>query len=741
MKSDPLRLAWLFNEAGMIDEATFESFTQRRGPQAKSTIMDILKKDVSLRSIREIFTMDLTDITLVRKAPEKRPEPTLHSALSQAVHLSDAEIKSLLNAWKPSVAGLIGVLCEAGVIQDKPESAAAGLGKGAGVYGRMIEKGWLDSKILNQVAASASFPAKKMNRLLLALNFMRFNGILEPEDCDGILKTVQTHGPERTPQLNEQVIAFIDSEPDLPEIDLSEVDPPETLRRSLPVSVVRQSLLLPVQKSKGFLEIVNTDPFDVAMIDTLSLLTGVPVVAYYAPTPYLIRRIQEIFPQGAGEGAGAPQEPVAVPRLRTSAVAKAQTAAPAPLPGGGRVASARVEEPLPSPDDIVDNRSAVELVSSIVEGGIRHRATDVHLEPSDGGLRIRYRIDGRLRDVMRVPASLVLSVISRIKVLSNLDVTERRRPQDGHFSLKMGESAYDFRVSTLPTHSGEKTVIRILDASRVMYNLQGLGMEDDLCAMVHKWISRPHGLLLVTGPTGCGKTSTLYAALSTINGEEKNIVTIEDPVEYQLDGINQVQVDPNIELGFAQGLRSVLRQDPDVIMVGEIRDQETARIAMRAALTGHLVFSTLHTNTAVGAVATLGQMGIEPYMVVSAISGVVSQRLLRTLCPQCKEAFTPSKELLQNLRTFETKGRKRLFRAKGCDACLGTGYHGRTGVFELLPLSDPVCSAILARKSEAELTDVARQFGFISMLENALLKLHAGITSPEEVMEALIVEE
>jgi general secretion pathway protein E len=244
----------------------------------------------------------------------------------------------------------------------------------------------------------------------------------------------------------------------------------------------------------------------------------------------------------------------------------------------------------------------------------------------------------------------------------------------------------------------------------------------------------------VTGPTGSGKTSTLYAALNTINGDEKNIVTIEDPVEYRLQGINQVNVDPNIELGFASGLRAILRQDPDVIMVGEVRDMETAKIAMRAALTGHLVFSTLHTNTAVGAIATLGQMGIEPYMVVSAISGVISQRLVRALCQECKKAFTPKSDVLANLKITGST-RKRMFRAVGCPACLQTGYHGRTGLFELMPMNEKIGGAILSRQSEGDIVARAREAGCASLLDNAIRKLYEGITSPEEIVETVFIEE
>ena len=593
----------------------------------------------------------------------------------------------------------------------------------------MIDKGLLDSKVLHKIVNQSNSPLKKINRLLLSLNLLKYNGILETSDCDEILKNVQSNGKD-SPRLNQEIVAFIDSEPEMPEADFSQFELTENLRRSIPLSVIRQNLALPLRRAKGILEIATPDPFDETLIDMLSVLTGAAVVAYHAPTGLLIRQIQEVF------SPMEKTETVTAVKAAPSASATSYAAPARPV----LAAAPSIEEPVSSYEEMADNQSAVELVSSVIEGGINNRATDVHLEPHEGHLRVRYRIDGRLRNIMRIPPPLVLSVISRIKVMSTLDVTERRRPQDGHFSLKMGDNAFDFRVSTLPTHNGEKIVIRILDASRVMFSLQGLGMEQDLCDQVSKWISRPHGLVLVTGPTGCGKTSTLYASIQQINNEARNIVTIEDPVEYQLEGINQVQVDNNIDLSFAEGLRSILRQDPDVIMVGEIRDQDTARIAMRSALTGHLVFSTLHTNTAPGAIATLGQMGIEPYMLVSAITGVISQRLVRTLCPECKKAFTPRQELLQNLRiTSATK--KKMYRAEGCGACLGTGYRGRTGLFELFPISEKIGEAILARKGEADLIALAREQGFKSLMENAIAKLYAGQTSPEEVLETIMVDE
>ncbi|MBN1868154.1 type II/IV secretion system protein [Candidatus Sumerlaeota bacterium] len=727
MRSDPFRMAWLFREAGMIDSDTYASFVERQQEQSKS-LMDVLKQDVSLRSsrdllgfsvrgLRDLMTMEI-DLTFSPKESKESKRPQvgmIHDALSQPVYLTDDDIKTMVSASKPSAEELTAILGQAGVSAPQSKKAAEGSGRGNPID-RLIRSGLLTPRAVNRAVAGVTWPVKKMNRLQLALNLLRFNDVLSQSDCDEILKACEDKGEDRIPVLNDEIMAFIDSEPQIPEIDVAEIQPADTLRRAMPESFIRQNLVLPHRRNRGVLEIAVSDPFFLPLSDTLSLLMGTPVLAFAASAQRLISRINQLY----GASPVAPAQPA--------------------MTRAGDTPAASADVSVDFPDQLIDSRSAVELVSTVVEGAIRHRATDIHLEPSAAGLRVRYRIDGRLRQIVEIPRALVLSIVSRIKVLANLDVTERRHPQDGHFSLAIANGAFDFRVSTLPTHQGEKTVIRVLDKSQVMHSLEDLGMLPVQCEEVRRWISRPHGLVLVTGPTGSGKTSTLYAALNTINAETKNIVTIEDPVEYRIEGINQVQVDANIELGFADGLRAILRQDPDVIMVGEVRDPETARIAMRAALTGHQVLSTLHTNTAVGAFATLGHMGIDSYTLVSAVSGVISQRLLRKLCPECRKAFTPGPEVLKSLR-IEKAARKRMYRAKGCDECLNTGYRGRSGVFELLPMNDALAEGILSGKNEGDLVAVNRAKGFASMLSNVAARLQSGDTSPEEVLEVLLDEE
>jgi len=706
----------------MIDSDTYKKCGEKTEAQSKS-LMDLLKQDVSVKSVHELLTMEIGLSTFTGSAKKKKSSP-LRDALSQPLYATDDGVRHIVSAWRPPIEDLVNALDDAAAL-DRPKAEALEIiGKGPGAYNRLVEKGYLNRRTLNQVTTNAKTPLRKLNRLHLALALLKFNDVLSQEDCDEILDRFQKKGDEEIPRLNKEITAFVESEPDMPGVDPREVNPGDALRRSLPVTFIHQNLFLPLRRSKGVLEIVMADPFYVALTDSLSLLTGLPVLGFHAPEPAIIARVNEIFP---AQDASA-----------TAAKAGKRPAAEAPPPEPSAAVGGAPREA--APEEMADSRSAVELVSSIIEGGVEHRATDVHLEPRDGALHVRYRIDGRLRKVLIVPPALVLSVVSRIKVLANLDVTERRRPQDGHFSLTIGEGAFDFRVSTLPTHLGEKVVIRILDASRVMHSLEDLGMLPDQCKRVGRWISRPHGMLLVTGPTGAGKTSTLYAALNSVNSETKNVVTIEDPVEYRLEGINQVQVEPHFDLNFASGLRSILRQDPDIIMVGEVRDPETARIAMRAALTGHMVFSTLHTNTAAGAIATLGQMGIEPYMVTTAVTGIVNQRLVRRLCGECKKRFTPTQALLHSLK-IEEKSRKRMYRAEGCPRCLNTGYLGRVGVFELMAMGEEIIHAILERRSEPELTALARRSGFPSLLEIGVAKIHEGVTSPEEIMETIITDE
>jgi len=387
--------------------------------------------------------------------------------------------------------------------------------------------------------------------------------------------------------------------------------------------------------------------------------------------------------------------------------------------------------------DLLDEKSEapiIKLVNLLLTGALKDRASDIHIEPYQFTVKVRYRIDGILYDVLNLPRRIQSPLVSRIKIMSKLNIAEKRLPQDGRIEIRLGDRNVDIRVSVLPTSFGERVVLRLLDKTQALLQLTDLGMEEKTGHLFSRLIKFPFGIILVTGPTGSGKTTTLYTALTAINSSEINIITIEDPIEYQIDGIGQIQVNPKIDLTFAQGLRSIVRQDPDVILVGEIRDRETAEIAIQSSLTGHLVFSTLHTNDAAGAVTRLIDMGIEPFLVTSSIVAVVAQRLVRVLCPKCKEAYIPGDEALAHLGIdAHTLGHHTLYRKRGCAACMYTGYRGRTAIFEIMIMEDAVKKLVLKTSDANLIHEEALKQGMKPLLDAGVGKVLAGVTTPEEV--------
>lgn len=400
-----------------------------------------------------------------------------------------------------------------------------------------------------------------------------------------------------------------------------------------------------------------------------------------------------------------------------------------------------MEEVAPEVDD-ASEKPAVHLANLIFSQAVRAGTSDIHIEPQEKSMRVRFRIDGVLHDAMQPPKKLHASLVSRIKVMANMDIAERRVPQDGRISLKIEDKTVDVRVATLPTAYGEKVTMRLLNRSSRLITLEELGFPLLELEKYRRIVHMPYGFILVTGPTGSGKSTTLYATLSAINSVEKNIITVEDPIEYRLDGLNQVQVNVRAGLTFANGLRSILRSDPDIIMIGEIRDEETARIAVESALTGHLVFSTLHTNDAAGAITRLDDMGIETFLTASSLAGVVAQRLARILCLHCKEAYEISRdELLSNIPDFpldEGEEKLTLYRPKGCFRCSNTGYKGRVGVYELLLVNEEIRQLTLHHASSSEINDAAVSAGMITLRQDGLRKVKQGITSVEEIMRVIV---
>jgi general secretion pathway protein E len=384
-----------------------------------------------------------------------------------------------------------------------------------------------------------------------------------------------------------------------------------------------------------------------------------------------------------------------------------------------------------------DKSPAVSFVNSMLIKATTLSASDIHIEPYQDASYVRFRLDGILHDYMNIPLSLHESVVSRIKILANMNVAEKRVPQDGKIRVKVGGREMDIRVSSVPTVFGERIVLRLLDRSNQMLTLEDLGLSPEDLQKVRRLAKKPYGIVLATGPTGSGKSTTLYAMILQIKSPEKNIITIEDPPEYQVKGVSQIQVNPKVGLTFASGLRAILRQDPDVIMVGEIRDAETAEIAVHAALTGHLVLSTLHTNDAVSAVARLADLGIEPFLIASSLEGVIAQRLVRKICHQCKTAYKPSKEELEELGL---EGDYIFYKGLGCEHCMGTGYKGRTGIFEVLELDEDLKQFILKTQDATAIKKFAKEKGFKDMLQDGVDKVLRGITTSEELIRAIKVE-
>jgi general secretion pathway protein E len=387
--------------------------------------------------------------------------------------------------------------------------------------------------------------------------------------------------------------------------------------------------------------------------------------------------------------------------------------------------------------DLASEAPVIRLVNQFIHRAVDMGASDIHIEPFEDGLHLRYRVDGVLQDYPDPPAgNLAAAIASRIKLLSQMNIAERRLPQDGRIMTRVKGHEIDLRVSTIPTVHGESIVMRVLDRESIRLALSTMGFSEDTLGRYQALLARPHGVLLVTGPTGSGKTTTLYASLASLDSESLKIITVEDPVEYQLQGVNQIQVQSQIELNFARALRAILRQDPDIIMIGEMRDTETAQIGVQSALTGHLVLSTLHTNTAASAITRLEDMGIERYLITSSVNGVLAQRLVRTLCVHCKEPLEVGRDYIEQtgLRRFVSGDSQRVYRARGCDACMHTGYTGRTGIHELFVLDDEMHRVIMSGADATLLHAAAKRQGMVSLYEDGLRKVVQGVTSMEEVL-------
>lgn len=506
-------------------------------------------------------------------------------------------------------------------------------------------------------------------------------------------------------------------------VELSDSTVDAEAARTLTQSIARRHRVIPIARSNGKMTLAMKNPLDIFAIDEIRLITGAEIEPVIATEEDVVTTINRIYRSDSDvsevvsnvirdidedqidiEKHGDSEEEVSIEQLR----------------------------------ELSEEAPIIKLGNLIISRAIADGASDLHVEPQKSQVNVRFRIDGVMHDTMTVPKKAQASLTSRFKIMADMDIAEKRAPQDGRISARINDKDYDFRVSTLPSVYGEKIVMRVLDKSAIHVGLNKLGFLPQTQELLESLITRAYGIILVTGPTGSGKSTSLYSALSKLNSGDKNILTLEDPVEYELEGVTQTQVNPRAGLTFASGLRTMLRQDPDIIMLGEIRDHETALIAMEAALTGHLVLSTLHTNDAPGAITRLMDMGIEPFLIASAVIGVLAQRLLRTVCPKCKEPYSPPADAIKRLgMQVSNKQKVTFYRGRGCPHCKGCGYKGRIGIYELMPITDPIRDLILSRASSYAIKEAAIEQGMNTLRDDAMEKILLGNTTLEESLRVI----
>jgi type IV pilus assembly protein PilB len=500
-------------------------------------------------------------------------------------------------------------------------------------------------------------------------------------------------------------------------IELEEVIIDPEIVTIIPKRIAVRYKIVPLSKEDNTLIIAMANPLDVNTIDYIKEYTKMEVIPKFASEEDITNVLSTYY-----EAGGHFDD--LLEKVDVSTVADY----------GDEVNLSELEA-------ISQEAPVIQLVNIIIAQGIKERASDIHLEPTKRGLLVRYRIDGILHDVRMLPARIKPAIISRVKILSRMDIAERRLPQDGRFQLRFGAREVDLRISSIPTVYEEKIVMRLLDKSQGIISLDGVGFADEQLEEFRRMIRSSYGIILLTGPTGSGKSTTLYGALNEIDSVEKNVITVEDPVEYKLERINQINVRPKINLTFANALRSILRQDPDIIMIGEMRDSETAHIAVQSALTGHLVFSTLHTNDAVSSLTRMVDLGIAPFLISSSVIGVMAQRLVRRICPRCIEEYTPEPGVLENLKVnfqLPVSESVKLYHGKGCDYCKNTGYRGRTAIFEMVRINEDIRSMIMKHSSSNEIKEIAIKNGMHTLLDSGVERALEGVTTIDEVLRVAV---
>jgi general secretion pathway protein E len=550
----------------------------------------------------------------------------------------------------------------------------------------LIERGKLDQANLERALRLQVETGEKLGALLVTLGLCAQRDVAEALASQLALPLVDATGYPEFPILEERVSARF----------------------------LREARALPVREDEAELGLAMADPTDTYTIGAFEMVTGRAVRPMVAIPTDLEAALERLY----GAGRSAVGQLIGDVETRTDELT--------------------FDADVQQLKDLASEAPVIRLVSLLITNALEMRASDIHIEPFENRLIVRYRVDGVLHEVESPPRRLSAAVISRIKIMANLDIAERRLPQDGRIRLRVQGKEIDLRVSTVPTMHGESVVMRILDKGGVALDFARLGFEDDALKVFLDVLMQPHGVLLVTGPTGSGKTTTLYTALDRLNQPDVKILTVEDPVEYQMAGINQIQVKPQIDLTFANALRSIVRQDPDVIMIGEIRDLETAQIAVQSALTGHLVLSTVHTNDAPSTVNRLLDMGVEDYLLTSTVIGILAQRLVRKLCEHCKEPYVALPELVDQmrLRKYSNEPEITLWHAQGCNQCAKTGYTGRVCITEVMPMTDGIRSLVMKHANAADLRAEAMRAGMVSMYEDGLRKAVKGVTTFEEVLRA-----
>ncbi|MDP8211837.1 MAG: ATPase, T2SS/T4P/T4SS family [Candidatus Zapsychrus exili] len=569
-------------------------------------------------------------------------------------------------------------------------------------------------------------------------NILLRDKLISPEDLDIALAAQKETGGELSKILSQ--LNLIDQDTlsqalseglGLPPINISRLSVDPKVIGIIPYEIAQKYKIMPISLLGDQLTLAMADPLNIFVIDNVKALTGFTIVPIIGRTKDLEEAIRKYYEEGADDGDSDEKFNEIIQDIKS--VEDLELVSESGLGGSTEVVG-----------EILEEAPIIRLTDTIIQQAVLAKASDVFIEPLEKTLRIRYRIDGLIREIDKMQKFLHAPIVSRIKVISNLDISEHRLPQDGRFkTVTSGKSAVDFRVSVLPTVFGEKIVLRVLDQQGTVLDVDKLGFEPESLKRLKACAIKPHGLILACGPTGSGKTTTLYSILKYIDSPDKNIVTVEDPVEYQFKGANQVNIKPSMGLTFSASLRSILRQDPDVIMIGEIRDKETLDIAVKAALTGHLVLSSLHTTTAAGSIVRMTNMGIEPFLICSSVLVIVAQRLLRKICPKCKEEYTLSEDVAKKIGLTKISKKKthKLYRGKGCKHCFDIGYKGRVGITEVLILTNRIKELILSGASEARIKQTARKEGMKTMREDGLAKTLEDLTTPEEVMRVTAPDE